>query len=195
MLVCVREFRTTMIDEIRGPMPIGRRLFHKPIPATGETNMNIARAIEQEMKYIADSEDGSRQFRKGYLRALEIVTEFLDSQKPDSVVPRVPNAAVGRLLSVVEERPEDVHPQLAATAIDDKESLDLPAVNPLEAKVLQIALGVIRSGTDYGDFLNAWLHDYGQRVLSHDPPDPLLPEISTEEELALRIQDAPFYIH
>ena len=62
-------------------------------------------------------------------------------------------------------------------------------------KALQIALGVLSSDTDYGDFLNSWLHDYGQRVLSDDPPDPLLREISTKEELALRIQDAPFYIN
>jgi hypothetical protein len=77
----------------------------------------------------------------------------------------------------------------------EKATLELPAVNPFEAKALQIALGVLRSNTDYGGFLNAWLHDYGQRVLSDDPPEPLLPEVSTEEELALRIQDAPFYIH
>lgn len=157
--------------------------------------INIVRAIEQEMKYIGDSEERCRQYRKGYLRALELVREFLDCHKPDSVLPRTPSSSVGQLRSAVEERPGDVRSQLAAIAVDTKENLDLSAVNPWEVKALQVALGVLRSGTDYGDFLNAWLHDYGQRVLSHDPPDPLLPEISTEEELALRIQDAPFFIH
>ena len=152
-------------------------------------------AIEQEMKFVDDSEEGSRQYRKGYLRALKIVREFLDCQKPDSTLLPTPSASeVGRLLSAAEE-PERLHEQLAATSVDEKESLDLSAANPLEAKVLQIALGVLRSNTDYADFLNFWLHDYGQRVLSDDPPDSLLPEISTEEELALTIQDAPFYIN
>jgi hypothetical protein len=160
---------------------------------------NIVRAIcaiEQEMKYVGDSEEGSRQYRKGYFRALKIVREFLKFQKPDSVLLHKPScSAVARLLSALADEPGVVHAQSAAVSIDEKASLDLPAVNPWEEEALQIALGVLRSNTDYGDFLGAWLHDYGQRVLSSDPPEPLLPERSSEEELALRVEDAPIYIH
>lgn len=153
-------------------------------------------AIEQEMKFIGNSEEGSRQYRKGYLRALKIVREFLNFQKPDSVLLRTPScSAVVRLLSALSQEQEVVHTKLAGISIDETVNPDLSLPNPLEAKALEIALQVLRSNTDYGDFLNFWLHDYGQRVLSSNPPDTLLPEISTEEELALRIQDAPFYIH
>ena len=157
---------------------------------------NLISVIEQEMKFISDSEEGSRQYRKGYLRALRIVTEFLDLQKPDAGHVRTPTcSAVARLLSMLSLELGAVHAQPAAVSIEEKETLDYPAINPWEKNALQIALGVLRSGTDYGDFLCSWLHDYGARVLSSNPPDPLPPEVSTEEELALRIQDAPFYIH
>ena len=66
-------------------------------------------AIEQEMKFISDSEEGSSQYRKGYMRALKIVREFLDCQKPDCTLSPTPSASeVGRLLSAVEE-PELLH--------------------------------------------------------------------------------------
>ena len=59
----------------------------------------------------------------------------------------------------------------------------------LERKALQIALGVLRSNTDYADFLNFWLQDYGRQVLSPSPPPPLLPELSAEEERMLVVRD------
>jgi hypothetical protein len=43
-----------------------------------------------------------------------------------------------------------------------------------EREKLEIALGVLRSGTDYADFLQSWLLDYGTRILSSNPPAPLL---------------------
>jgi hypothetical protein len=73
--------------------------------------------------------------------------------------------------------------------------LDLSAVTSLERNALQIALGVLRSDTDYGDFLNFWLQDYGRQVLSPNPPPPLLPELSAEEERMLALQDVPSYVH
>jgi len=73
-------------------------------------------------------------------------------------------------------------------------SLDLSTVTGLEKKALQIALGVLRSGSDYGDFLNFWLQDYGRQVLSPYPPPPLLPELSADEERLLALVDAPTLI-
>ncbi len=61
----------------------------------------------------------------------------------------------------------------------------------LEKESLQITLGVLRSNTDHPDFLSSWLQDYGRQILSPNPPPPLLPEMSVEEELALMMQDAP----
>jgi hypothetical protein len=77
----------------------------------------------------------------------------------------------------------------------DSGDLDLSAVTNLERKALQIALGVLRSNTDYSDFLNFWLQDYGRQVLSPNPPPPLLPELSAEEERMLVVADAPAYVH
>ena len=65
----------------------------------------------------------------------------------------------------------------------------------LERKALQIALGVLRSNTDYADFLNFWLQDYGRQVLSPNPPPALLPELSADEERMLVVRDVPAYIH
>lgn len=69
------------------------------------------------------------------------------------------------------------------------------SLTTLECACLEIALAVLRSDTDYGDFLNYWLHEYGKRVVSPTPPPPLLPEISVEEELSLAISGVPAYIH
>ena len=44
-----------------------------------------------------------------------------------------------------------------------------------EKEMLTIALGVLRSGTDWADFLGSWLSDYGTRVLRSSPP-PLMPD-------------------
>jgi len=65
----------------------------------------------------------------------------------------------------------------------------------LEREALRITLGVLRSETDYADFLNSWLRDYGRQILSPNPPPPLLPAWSVEEELALIVEDAPAYIN
>jgi hypothetical protein len=93
-------------------------------------------------------------------------------------------------------------PSVAPTQADEKREisesgggLDLSAVTSLERNALQIALGVLRSDTDYGDFLNFWLQDYGRQVLSPNPPSPLLPELSAEEERMLAVQDVTTYVH
>jgi hypothetical protein len=77
----------------------------------------------------------------------------------------------------------------------DSGDLERSALTSLERKALQIALSVLRSGTDYGDFLNFWLQDYGRQVLSPNPPPPLLPDLSAEEERMLAVADAPAYVH
>ena len=54
---------------------------------------------------------------------------------------------------------------------------DLGLTEPIteaEMERLRVALGVLRSGTDYADFLQFWLSDYGLRILSTNPPPPLL---------------------
>ena len=40
----------------------------------------IIAAIEQETKYVEDSLEGDRQYRKGYVQALEAVSAFLIGQ-------------------------------------------------------------------------------------------------------------------
>jgi hypothetical protein len=69
------------------------------------------------------------------------------------------------------------------------------SLSTLERKALEIALGVLRSDTDYGDFLNSWLQDYGRKILSPNPPAPLLPDMSMEEEIGLLVENAPTYIN
>jgi hypothetical protein len=69
------------------------------------------------------------------------------------------------------------------------------SLSTLERKALEIALGVLRSDTDYGDFLNSWLQDYGRKILSPNPPAPLLPDMSIEEETGLLVENAPTYIN
>jgi hypothetical protein len=58
--------------------------------------------------------------------------------------------------------------------------LDLTITNQ-EKQLLEIALGVLRSSSDYADFLGSWLEGYGREALSPNPPAPLLPEDWTEE--------------
>jgi hypothetical protein len=101
--------------------------------------------------------------------------------KKDSKQRRAPRVAQGQS---VEDR-----------STCDNGDLDLSAMTSLERKVLQIALGVLRSNTDYGDFLNFWLQDYGRQILSPNPPPPLLPELSAEEERMLVVRDVPAYVH
>jgi len=101
--------------------------------------------------------------------------------KKDSKQRRAPRVAEGQS---VEDR-----------GTSDSGDLDLSAVTSLERKALQIALGVLRSDTDHGDFLNFWLQDYGRQVLSPNPPPPLLPELSAEEERMLVVGDVPKYVH
>jgi hypothetical protein len=60
---------------------------------------------------------------------------------------------------------------------DSGYTLDLGVVSNTEIKLLKIALGVLRSATDYADFLNSWLCDYGCQILSPNPPPGLLQDV------------------
>jgi hypothetical protein len=66
-----------------------------------------------------------------------------------------------------------------------------------EWEKLELALKVLRSGTDYADFLQWWLLDVGARVVSPNPPAALLeprpPESSQDEELIIFGQ-SPLFI-
>jgi hypothetical protein len=77
---------------------------------------------------------------------------------------------------------------------------DLGVIGPIteaEKEKLRIALGVLRSGTDYADFLQFWLSDYGMRVLSPNPPPPLLEPWPTEESGDLIVFEPadPSWVH
>ena len=67
---------------------------------------------------------------------------------------------------------------------------ELSIVSACERKLLEIALGVLRSGTDWADFLNSWLNDYGQQVISCKLP-PLIDESLHESEAV--VADARYY--
>lgn len=76
---------------------------------------------------------------------------------------------------------------------------DLGLTEPIteaEKEQLRIALGVLRSGTDYADFLQFWLLDYGLKVLSRNPPPPLLEPWPMEESSDLIVfePDDPFWV-
>jgi hypothetical protein len=60
---------------------------------------------------------------------------------------------------------------------DSGPTLDSGVVTDTERKLLEIALGVLRTGTDYADFLNSWLCDYGCQILSPNPPCGLLQDV------------------
>lgn len=68
--------------------------------------------------------------------------------------------------------------------------IDLATATNREKQALEIALGVLRSDTDYADFLSSWLEDYGRPLLSSKPPVPLLPEEEWTDVLPVII-DSP----
>ncbi len=148
--------------------------------------MNIVCAIEQEMKFMSDSEEGSPQYHKGYIRALEVIRDFLKLQYGEPYPPSASGPAVQRLMASL---------SLQLDLACEKPRRDLAKPNRFEQEALEIALNVLRSDTDYADFLGWWLQDYGRQVLSENPPPPLLPERSIEEENALAVEDAVAYVN
>ena len=66
---------------------------------------------------------------------------------------------------------------------------ELSMVSECERRLLEIALGVLRSDTDWADFLGAWLNDYGQQIISHNLP-PLINEPMESEPV---VADAHYY--
>ena len=143
----------------------------------------IMTAIEQETKYVEDSLEGDRQYRKGYVQALEAVSAFLIGQS-GGWSSDADNPAVQRLFAFAALQSE-------AMPIWGKQ-LDLPeTMTPSEQQALEIALAVLRS-PDYesSDFLNWWLHHYGMKAISPDEPSccaifPDRPAPTTEAELEL----------
>jgi hypothetical protein len=135
-------------------------------------------AIEEEMKYVNDSEDGAKQYRKGYIEALEIVAQFLNVHESGEALYRITRPAVGRLLSFASL------PLREGLLCGGQGEFHLAeTLTIFEKEALQIALGVLRSDSDYGDFLNSWLRSYGVQVLSPYPPSPLLPCSDAELDL------------
>jgi hypothetical protein len=65
----------------------------------------------------------------------------------------------------------------------------LPFAAVTRARLLELVLGVLRSGSDYADFLGSWLEEYGGQALSPNAPAALLTEDWTEE--LPEIVDAP----
>jgi hypothetical protein len=127
--------------------------------------------IEQDRKCISDSENGSEPYWQGYVRALEAVKEFLKLQERSRTMSETRSPVVQPPRSFGSFQPPDHSVLGANTEFELDQTLTV-----LEKEALEIALGVLRSKSDYGDFLNSWLRSYGARVLSADPPCPLVPE-------------------
>jgi hypothetical protein len=207
---------------------VARRVSHIPEILAEEKQMkNIVCAIEQEAKFTNDSEEGTSHYRRGYLRALEIVAAFLSLQADEDSKRKPTCPAVDRLRASVELQSElglfrletpgiksnaasrtkktsnagnraNRTPSEPALRPREKQEQNFSINEPLtrqEQEQLRIALGVLRSGTDYADFLTFWLEDYGQPVLSPNPPPPLLPELSGVEEEFQIVADAPAYVN
>jgi hypothetical protein len=58
---------------------------------------------------------------------------------------------------------------------------ELGNLTSLEKEKLDIALGVLRSASEYAEFLSWWLQEYGKKILSPNPPSPLMPDEPNEE--------------
>jgi hypothetical protein len=204
-----------------------QNLSHFKTVAEENQMKNIVCAIEQETKFMNDSEERGSQYGRGYLRALEIVAAFLSLQADEDPKRKPTCPAVDRLRASVELQTELGPFRLQTSAAKAKRAArtkktsnggnranrtsSKPALlrkenqeqnfsinEPLtrqEQEQLRIALGVLRSGTDYADFLNSWLEDYGRQILSPNPPPPLIPELSVMDELLQAIADAPAYVN
>ena len=174
-------------------------------------------AIEQEIKFVNDSETAASDYTIGYARALEVVLEFLDitAGKPRADE-RLASSAAGRLLSSILLQ-QELASRYRADEVDEIEkktelqmnsqlnthvfrkrdvTIAIESIDPseritiLERKALVTALRVLRSDADYGDFLNWWLQQYGRRVLTATPSAPLLGALTIEDELSLTAEDA-----
>jgi hypothetical protein len=207
---------------------VARRIFHIPKHLPRRTKVkNIVRAIEQETKFMNDSEERGSQYGRGYLEALQVVAEFLSLHAGDgSVSGKATCSGVERLresivlqneaglfgLQTATTQPNGAartkrtrtektrassapsKPACLPAAHEQNLAID-ESITRQEQEQLRIALGVLRSGTDYADFLSSWLEDYGRQILSPNPPPPLLPELTIPEELLQVVVDAPAYIN
>lgn len=134
-------------------------------------------AIDQEAKYMQDSEDGHKQYRRGYVHALQTVSEFLIDQS-EQRIHNGENAAVERLL--------------AFAALHRSTQVDYPFLarpdSGIQRDVLEVAASALRSGDENADFLNWWLETYGTKAPSSSahascPIFPDCPAPRTEAEL------------
>lgn len=104
---------------------------------------------------MQDSEDGSKQYRAGYVHALRAVSEFLIGES-QTCIRDSQNAAVKRLFafSALQRNPQG---DAALLARSDRE---------LRRDTVEFAAEVLRRGDENADFLNWWLHTYGTQALS-----------------------------
>jgi len=159
------------------------------------------------MKLISDPEE--RESRQ--VLALECITDLLGVIYQRTSPERLSTAVVNRLRSSISfplkgvrgsrsgpggvskrmgkpvRRRQPKNSQSSRSSRTRKHDVGAQAVRddslaPQEQKALAITLAVLRSNTDYADFLNSWLEDYGLPILSGKPPEPLLPELSDEDE-------------
>ena len=172
--------------------------------------MNIISVIEQEVKFSNDSAEGSSQYRAGYVEGLEVIAEFVSVVMATDTVATASCPAVKRMLefwainnsqsiSFSNDTPQDLPVTSDATACPldrNRNVIDGQAINEQEARILRMAVAVIRShNNDYADFLKFWLDEYGATALSPNPPS-LLDEMPFGHNLFDEsiVVDAPRYI-
>ena len=63
--------------------------------------------IEREQKYIRDCDEGSRQYKRGYVRALECIAEVINNREGVQPPNRNRYPAVERLLSSISLRSKE----------------------------------------------------------------------------------------
>lgn len=136
-------------------------------------------AIEQEAKYMQKSKDGTNQYRRGYVHALQAVSEFLMVRSEQSAHDSQ-NPAVERLVAFValKRNPGSDHALLARTD------------SGIQRDPLEIAAEVLRRSDENADFLNWWLDTYGRQARPSAgyvacPIFPDYPAPTTEAELDL----------
>jgi hypothetical protein len=90
-------------------------------------------AIEREMKHISDSEEGSRQYRKGYFQGLEVVRDILNVLSPETWE-----------ASTIEDEPARSNYEGAA---DTKPTLSfaIAGVTRVELSQLELCLDLLRT--------------------------------------------------
>lgn len=116
---------------------------------------DIIAAIEQEAKYMQDSEQGGRHYRKGYVHALRAVSEFLISQS-EPHDHESGSAAVQRLSAFAALQRSS---RLDCTSPPQRDEIAL-------REDVKIAADVFPSVNEYAIFSNSHLHTHSTHALS-----------------------------